>query len=259
LKLKNRIMKNIFKLLSLASILCFGLISCDEAELTTYDPVNGQTGIGFTIETANVVVPEEGISITLTVESTKTTSADRSFDVVVDESSTGSSSDYTLGTLTIPANSYDGSMDVTIGNFDNLVDFETSTLVLNLVAADGLAIVGSQTATISYIKFFACNDFRFSMNDDTFGDERTWDITDSTGSVVQSGGPYTQISGGYSIELDFTLEDGCHTFTIYDSFGDGQFDGNVSGSYSLTGCGILEVASGSGNWGASEATEFCVN
>lgn len=252
-------MKNIFKLLSLASIVCFGLISCDEAELVTYDPVNGQTGIGYTIKSANIIVPEEGITVTLTVESTKTTSAERTFNVVVDESSTGSASDYTIGTLSIPANSYGGSMEVTFGNYENLVDFETNTLVLKLETGDGIAIVGSQTATLSYTKFFACNDFHFLMVDDTYGAERSWDIVDSTGSVVQAGGPYTNISGGYEFELDFTLEDGCYTFTIYDSYGDGQYDGNVTGYYEITGCGILEIASGSGNWGFSESTEFCVN
>lgn len=253
-------MKNIFKLLSLASILCFGLVSCDEAELTTYDPVNGQTGIGYTIESANIVVPAEGISVTLTVESTKTTTDARTFDVVVDESSTASASDYTLGTLTIPANSYGGSMDVTFGNYDNLVDFETNTLVLKLVTGDGIAIVGSQTATLSYIKFFACNDFVLTLNEDVYADERTWDITDATGAVVQSGGPYPQFpSGGGTIVEEFSLADGCHTFTIYDVFSDGQYDGVTTGSYTLIGCSILDIAAGSGNWGASETTEFCVN
>ena len=252
-------MKNIFKLLSLASILCFGLVSCDEAELTTYDPVNGQTGIGYTIESANIVVPAEGISVTLTVESTKTTTAERAFDVVVDESSTASASDYTIGTLTIPANSYGGSMDVTFGNFDNLVDFETNTLVLKLVTGDGIAIVGSQTATLSYIKFFECNDFVLTINDDFYSDERSWEVTDATGAVVQSGGPYPQTDGGGEFVEEFSLADGCYTFTIIDSFGDGQYDGNITGSYSLIGCSILDIAAGSGNWGASESTEFCVN
>lgn len=253
-------MKNIFKLLSLASIVCFGLVSCDEAELITYDPVNGQTGIGYTIETANIVVPEEGISVTLTVESTKTTSAARDFNVVVDESSTASASDYTLGTLSIPANSYSGSMDVTFGNYDNLVDFETNTLVLKLETGDGLAIVGSQTATINYIKFFACNDFVLTLNEDVYADERTWEIADATGAVVLSAGPYPrQPSGGGQFVEEFSLPDGCYTFTIIDAYGDGQFDGNTTGSYTLIGCGILDIAAGSGNWGASESTEFCVN
>lgn len=234
--------------------------SCDEAELTVYDEVNGQTGIGFTVESVNVTVREEGVTITLTVQSTKTTSADRAFNVVVDESSTGSASDYSIGALSIPANSYDGGMDVTFGNFDNLVEFETNTLVLKLAADDGIAFVGSQTATMNYIKFFACNDFKLTLNEDVWASERTWDFVDASGAVVQSGGPYVNFpSGGGTIVEEFSLADGCHTFTIYDAFADGQFDGNTTGSYSLTGCSILDLASGVGNWGGSVSHDFCVN
>jgi hypothetical protein len=55
-----------------------------------------------------------------------------------------------------------------------------------------------------------------------------------------------------------TLADGCYTFTIYDSYGDGQFDGTNNGTYSLD-CSIINAANGGGNWGSSESTDFCVN
>ena len=55
-----------------------------------------------------------------------------------------------------------------------------------------------------------------------------------------------------------TLADGCYTFTIYDSYGDGQFDGTNNGSYSLD-CSIINAANCGGNWGSSESTDFCVN
>jgi len=54
------------------------------------------------------------------------------------------------------------------------------------------------------------------------------------------------------------LPDGCYTFTIFDSFGDGLFDGNITGNYSLK-CSIINHASGEGNFGSSETTDFCVN
>lgn len=76
---------------------------------------------------------------------------------------------------------------------------------------------------------------------------------------MQSGGPYPQTTGGGTFIEEFSLADGCYTFTIYDAFADGQTDGNLIGDYSLTGCSILDIAAGSGNWGASETTEFCVN
>jgi hypothetical protein len=80
----------------------------------------------------------------------------------------------------------------------------------------------------------------------------------SSGNIVVEGGGYSFISGGQLIVETMTLEDGCYTFTIYDSYADGQFDGNMEGNYSLD-CSIINAASGEGNWGASESTDFCVN
>jgi hypothetical protein len=97
------------------------------------------------------------------------------------------------------------------------------------------------------------------LNEDTYAAERSWDIVDSAGVVVESGGDdYSNISGGQQIVETMTLADGCYTFTIYDSYSDGQEDGATTGNYSLD-CSIINVASGEGNWGASEATDFCVN
>ena len=96
------------------------------------------------------------------------------------------------------------------------------------------------------------------MNEDSYSDERSWDVTDAAGDVVESGDGYEFVSGGQQIVETMTLADGCYTFTIYDSYGDGQFDGTNTGNYSLD-CSIINVASGEGNWGASDSTEFCVN
>ena len=103
-----------------------------------------------------------------------------------------------------------------------------------------------------------CNDFVLTLNEDNYGSERTWDITDADGSVVESGGPYSDTDAPQQIVETMTLADGCYEFTIYDSFGDGQFDGVTTGNYSLD-CSIIKAASGEGNWGYSKSTPFCVN
>ena len=56
----------------------------------------------------------------------------------------------------------------------------------------------------------------------------------------------------------FNLPDGCYTFTIYEAFGDGLFDGNVTGNWTLS-CLIITHSTGSGNFGGSSSTDFCVN
>lgn len=235
------------------------LVACEQNDANidnVYDN-SGQTGVGFTTASTSVAVRPEGASATIGVQSTTTSSTARSFDVVVNATSTGAIGDYSIGTVTIPADSYDGTLTVTFVD-TNLVESVPYTLVLELALPDGVANVGSKTTTINYNKYLICNDFVLTMNEDSYSDERSWDVTDAAGDVVESGDGYAFVSGGQQIVETMTLADGCYTFTIYDSYGDGQFDGTNTGNYSLD-CSIINVASGEGNWGASDSTEFCVN
>jgi len=248
------IMKKI-KLFAISMIGMMMLVtSCDHKEVI-YDPLTGPTGLGFTISSSSVIVPVEGASVTLTVQSTTVSSSAREFNVAVDPASTGSSADYTLGSLTIPANSHEGSMDVTFGNYDNLEDLVTFKLILNLDLDANTGVTGFKTVTFNYVKKVICNDFKLTLIEDFYSDERSWEVVDATGAVVQSGGPYPQTTGGSTIIEEFTLPDGCYTFTIYDAYGDGQYDGNISGGYFLD-CSVLNIASGAGNWGADDVHNF---
>jgi hypothetical protein len=257
-------MKNIIKLMCVTLLF---VTSCSDFEPVVYDSVNGQTGLGFTTTTTNVVVPPEGVTATINVQSTKTTSSDRTFNVSVNEAeSTGTAADYTIGSLTIPANSYDGTLTVTFNNFDNLPDLVTNKLVLNIELSNGVAVVGSAKTTINYVKAVVCNDMVFTINEDAYADERNWQITDSTGAIVVQCSDYTDCPQGApsgSIPAQqyvymFNLPDGCYTFTIFDAFGDGLFDGNTTGDYELS-CSIIVHAAGEGNFGSEESTDFCVN
>jgi hypothetical protein len=251
-------MKN-YKLLT-AVFFILAMVSCkqDDANINNeYDNVNGQTGIGFRVSNSSVSVPVEGTSIQIPVQVTTVSDAVRNFTVSVDdELSTGVSGDYTIGSIEIPAGEYDGNLDLSFVD-TNLVDLIAYDLVLKIDAA-GLAIVGEETVTVQYNKTVVCNDYELSITLDNYGSENTWDIVDATGAIVQSGGPYSDGVGGNIINEAFTLVDGCYTFTIYDSYGDGLFDGVNTGTYELT-CSILNAASGEGNFGSEAITEFCVN
>ncbi len=243
-------------------LVVFTLFACtqDDANLNSvYDNVNGQTGVGFTSNSREIIVPiTGGITTSLAVQSTTISSSERSFPVTIDPSSTGSSDDYSFGTITIPANSHEGSLDITFGNFDNLPDLVFQSLVLNLDLPANVPVIGFDSATINYLKFVICNDLVLNITPDSFASETTWQITDSAGATVQSGGPYADMTAGIPIIETFTLPDGDYTFTIFDAFGDGLFDGNNTGTYSLM-CSILTHASGSGNFGASQSTDFRIN
>ena len=97
-------------------------------------------------------------------------------------------------------------------------------------------------------------DFVLTLNLDNYPGETTWTLTDSTGATVASGGPYGAAGG--SVTESFCAAEGCYTFTIFDSFGDGICCAYGTGDYSLTVDGAT-VASG-GEFGDLEATTFCV-
>lgn len=243
-----------------ASLLLVSFFACDKEDVPferTYNEVTGQTGLGFTQTSTSAVVPVDGsVTVTLAVQATNRTSSARTFNVTVDtENSVGDAGDYTIGGITIPANEYNGALEVTLTD-DELVDLEAYSLVLNLEVPEGVAVVGSSTATINYNRYLICNDMVLTLNEDFYSGERSWEVTDDTGAVVVSGGGYG--NGGGTFVETFYLDDGCYTFTIFDSYGDGQFDGATTGSYSLD-CLIINYASGTGNWGFSDSTDFCVN
>ncbi|MGB5821283.1 MAG: hypothetical protein WBG90_17495 [Saonia sp.] len=245
-------MKNYILIIAVA---LFVLTSCEE-ETIVFDPVNGQTAVSFATTSFNVSIPEEGLVVEVPLNVTTVSSSDRTFEVAVDASSIGASADYTIGTATIPSGAFSGTLNVSF-NFDPLVEGESNKLVLNLQApSDG--VVYSETVTIDYFKEIICNDFLITINADRFGSETTWEITDDTDAVVASGGPFPNVTGGATYTFDVFLEDGCYTFTIFDSYGDGQVDGTITGSYSIE-CSILSVATGGGAFGASESVDFCVN
>ena len=83
---------------------------------------------------------------------------------------------------------------------------------------------------------------------DAYGSETTWEITNINGVVVLSGGPYNNLSSGGTTThppITTTLAaNTCHTFTIYDSYGDGMNAGYGAGSFTVTDANGLVLSSG---------------
>jgi len=81
--------------------------------------------------------------------------------------------------------------------------------------------------------------------------ETTWEIVDSEGEVLYSGGPYS--NSGEMIMEEFELADpDCYSFNIYDAGGDGLMQ---PGFYSLYYDNNTTIAQGT-SFGSMEATEF---
>ena len=84
---------------------------------------------------------------------------------------------------------------------------------------------------------------------DAYGSETTWDIKDANGAVVLSGGPYNDLSAAGTTTQTPTsgtlVTQSCHTFTIYDSYGDGIDAGYGAGSFTVTdGSGTVLTSGG---------------
>lgn len=91
---------------------------------------------------------------------------------------------------------------------------------------------------------------------DNYPSETTWKIFDNNGNELLSGGPYQTEQTVYTEPL--CLPEGCYTFTIYDSFGDGVSWGGVEGSYKiLNEDGIVVASIIEPAFGFEESNDFC--
>ena len=93
------------------------------------------------------------------------------------------------------------------------------------------------------------------MTDD-WANETTWELTDDMGAVLQNGGANYVDFTTYNETLNFP-SDGCYTFTIFDTFGDGICCNEGNGSYSISIGG--QTLSYVGDFGSSESTILSVD
>jgi hypothetical protein len=100
--------------------------------------------------------------------------------------------------------------------------------------------------------------FTFTLQQDHYGSETTWNLTNSSGVVKYTGGPYTDSNSLPTvITKTWTLDqDECYTFTIEDAEGDGICCDYGQGYYTITSTdGDTTVASGS-DFGDSDTISF---
>lgn len=93
---------------------------------------------------------------------------------------------------------------------------------------------------------------------DNYPGETTWTISDDLGSVIFSGGPYAGTQTTYTFSA--CLPEGCYTFDVFDSFGDGMQYQGVVGNYTLVddqGNTLAQMVAG-GNFGSQATHPFCL-
>lgn len=250
-------------ILKIAAITLFmGVIAGCEGENVVFDNVNGQEAIQFTKRSYNITVPTEGIKVSIPVSVTTISTAARTFKAVADEKSTGGAASYAIGVATIPAGSYEGTLDVNLKTA-GLEDGIAYSLLVKLEAPAGGATYNN-VATINYNKKVVCNAVVLTVTTDAYAEETSWKIVNEAGVVVASipPGTYGPASSGASRGKVYThninLPNGKYSLIMEDVYCDGQFDGSFSGGYKLS-CSIITHASGTGAYDCEKVTKFEIN
>lgn len=100
-------------------------------------------------------------------------------------------------------------------------------------------------------------DIYLSITFDNYPEETSWTLKDASGNTVDSAAYSTSNADGSTVTKTISgLTDGDYTFTITDQYGDGICCSYGSGSYTLSSDDGT-ISSG-GNFGNSEATNFCI-
>lgn len=79
---------------------------------------------------------------------------------------------------------------------------------------------------------------------DNYGSETTWEVRNQYGDVVLSGGPYTDGDNTPQFAETWVNYNGCYTFHINDSYGDGICCSYGNGSYEVKQGGVTILSGG---------------
>jgi len=104
-----------------------------------------------------------------------------------------------------------------------------------------------------------CQDTTLSITFDNYPKETSWDIKDGNGTVVFSGGTYASEADGSTKTISMCIDEGCYTFTMKDSYGDGMCCSYGNGSYSFTKDSDGTVLASGASFTSTDATNFCLN
>ena len=113
----------------------------------------------------------------------------------------------------------------------------------NSISANYDAIQDANTATVN-------------ITLDLLGGQTTWELRNSSGNAIASGGPYGNFQSGDIESSSVCLLNGCYDFVIFDAVGNGICCGNGNGAYEVVDHDGNVLASGS-EFGYEEATNFC--
>ena len=107
---------------------------------------------------------------------------------------------------------------------------------------------------------FTTSSIVFNLLTDNYGSETTWNLTNSSGSIVSSG-PTTPYANATSYQETINIPavaDDCYTFTIFDAEDDGICCGFGTGNYNVQDGNGNIIIDSNGDFGTSESILFNV-
>ena len=211
--------------------------------------------ISFEVKVPTIVV-EQGSStdMDVIVYTTQISSSDRTFNVEVDQDNTTANAEsYTVpATVTVPANSNEGTL--TVSATDNNLGQDPVVLVLKLIGSDGLYTGSTASLTIQKHCTLDINDFVGTYAGDTeggWGPTQVVTSLDNNGNLQITGVGVSFLTGYWgevitsmatlpvNVDLetgDFTIDQAAYITTTY--------NGEVQPTYYLKAHGNLNACSG---------------
>lgn len=166
---------------------------------------------------------------------------------------TGNLAPNAFSTFNMPVNStVNGTINVSIATANNTTDERVTNN-----NATGTFVLATGPTNYTF------NALVFKLQRDTYGSETTWNLKNSAGTILYSGGPYTNTSTlptVFSQNWNLASND-CYTFTINDTYGDGICCVEGNGYYNIKSSlttGSVVVAEG-GAFGYGESKSFKIN
>ncbi|WP_026753884.1 hypothetical protein [Sediminibacter sp. Hel_I_10] len=187
--------------------------------------------VGFEISNPMRVTVGNNETETYSVDvyASETSSADRTYNLIVDTEASTLGAPYTVpSSVTIPAGSNMGTFDVVVTD-DEYLQFEVQSILINFEKEAGVDFSAPFRLNITE----SCLDTiaTFTLTLDTWPDETTWELYDLSGTpvLIGSGGPYVNPDDDFAVlSFDFCLSSGDYGIVVYDSYGDGIADGGYT-------------------------------
>lgn len=171
-----------------------------------------------------------------------------------------------LGGTEVASTNWTGNLtqyDVAEVNIGSVSITQNETLTIEITDTDEDMSNNTMSVNLTYVNDPYAGDITVSLTLDDYPEETSWEVLDNNGTVLGSGGPYPNQENQTIQEMVPVPAIGCHSFIIYDSYGDGlnaSAFGGTDGNYTITDADGLIIAQGGGtDQFEDQKTTFNVN